>query len=151
MARSIGNWMKLASLVEEHKDGSWLYRGESVDHGELKPKAGRIGSRRGAARKQPYDPFQIKSVRLYRPPHIAPRIPAQRSVFTYHPSPTQDFRSKKVVKYEIDKGQCGRIKNLLDRCAINESSLFPDIDGLSRYVGWRYKWAKFHQAVENDD
>lgn len=234
MARSINNWMELANLVEEHRDGSWLYRGESTDHEELKPKAGRIGSRRGAARKQPYDPaherealrifkrearphlghrpetdlewmaiaqhhgmstrlldwsesllvaaffavfdagtrgngviyavenvptateamerepFQIKSVRLYRPPHISPRIPAQRSVFTYHPSPTEDFRSKKVVKYEIDKGQCGRIKNLLDRCAINESSLFPDIDGLSRYLGWRYKWAKFHEGDGND-
>lgn len=34
------------------------------------------------------------------------------------------------------------IKRLLGACAINESSLFPDLDGLSRYIGWRYKWGK---------
>ena len=90
-------------------------------------------------------PFEIKSVRIYRPQHITPRIPAQRSVFTIHPDPTKDFKAGSLAKYIIDKSVCGRIKNILNTCAINESSLFPDIDGLSRYIGWRYKWAKFHE------
>jgi hypothetical protein len=37
---------------------------------------------------------------------------------------------------------CAKIKKVLDACAVNEASLFPDIDGLSRYLGWRYKWGK---------
>ena len=226
--------MQLADLLETHKDGSWLYRGESFDHGILRPKAGRVGSNSGAARKKPHDPaherealrlfkrearphlshrpetdlewlaiaqhhgmstrlldwsesllvaaffavfnagtrgdgivyavhsvpavtpamerdpFRIKSVRLYRPPHISPRIPAQRSVFTYHPNPVEDYRPKEFTRIEIESRACGRIKNLLDKCAINESSLFPDIDGLSRYIGWRYKWAKLQNDLEDE-
>lgn len=87
-------------------------------------------------------PFAIKYVAIYRPPHIAPRIPAQRSVFTVHPKPTVDFRSENVISWPISSAVCGEIKAILDSCAINESSLFPDLDGLSRYIGWRYKWGK---------
>ena len=92
--------------------------------------------------KQATKPFDIKSVLMYRPPHITPRIPAQRSVFTIHPDPTQDF-GQNVTTWTIGEGACGDIESILDACAINESSLFPDMDGLARYVGWRYKWGKF--------
>src|SRR5438093_8833801 len=41
-------------------------------------------------------PFDISDVRSYRPPHITSRIPAQRSVFTVHPDPTQDRKSTRL-------------------------------------------------------
>jgi len=91
---------------------------------------------------QAEQPFNIGSVLAYRPPHITPRIPAQRSVFTLHPNPTVDF-TPRVTTWTIGKNACGQIKAILDACGINESSLFPDMDGLAGYVGWRYKWAKF--------
>lgn len=87
-------------------------------------------------------PFEINGVMVYRPPHITPRIPSQRSVFTIHADPTIDFRSHDVKSWKISPSACGKIKSILDACAINESSLFPDLDGLSRYIGWRYKWGK---------
>ncbi len=87
-------------------------------------------------------PFTMKSPAVYRPPHITPRIPAQRSVFTVHPDPTAPFETKSLVRWVVAHRACGQIKRILDTCAINESSLFPDIDGLARYIGWRYKWAK---------
>jgi hypothetical protein len=31
---------------------------------------------------------------------------------------------------------------ILDACGVNESSLFPDLDGLARHIGWRYKWGR---------
>ena len=31
---------------------------------------------------------------------------------------------------------------MLDSCAINESTLFPDLDGLARHLDWRYKWGQ---------
>jgi len=37
---------------------------------------------------------------------------------------------------------CSRIKLVLDACAINESALFPELDGLARYLGWRYRWGR---------
>jgi hypothetical protein len=34
-----------------------------------------------------------------------------------------------------------RIKRMLDsEYQINEATLFADMDGLARYVGWRHKW-----------
>jgi hypothetical protein len=87
-------------------------------------------------------PFELEEPGIYRPPHITPRIPAQRSVFTLHPDPTLPFVHR-YSKWVVSSKACGNIKKILDSCAINESSLFPDIDGLSRYLGWRYKWGKF--------
>jgi len=88
-------------------------------------------------------PFNAKTPGIYRPPHIASRIPAQRSVFTLHPNPTEAFAPKGLRKWLIAEGACVEIKRILDACGINDSSLFPDLDGLSRYLGWRYKWGKF--------
>jgi len=93
-------------------------------------------------------PFEISEVRLYPPPHITSRIPAQRSVFTVHPDPTQEYSPVSMSRWEITATACGAIKSILDACAINESSLFPGVDGLSRHIRWRYKWAKFH--MEDD-
>lgn len=169
----IGSWLDVAKLVQECSDGSWVFRGESSVGRPLLPKAGRVGSYSGAARKREYvladekkaleafkkqarphlnhtpvtdtewlaiaqhhgmstrlldwtesllvatyfaacqagargdavvygvrglepltpmeesDPFLVTAPGLYRPPHISPRIPAQRSVFTVHANPTE--------------------------------------------------------------
>lgn len=86
------------------------------------------------------NPFKIEEIKLYRPPHISPRIPAQRSVFTIHPNPTSTYNPPTLQIWKIDCYVCGHIKAVLDSCAINEASLYPDLDGWSRYIGWRYKW-----------
>ena len=87
------------------------------------------------------NPFKVEKITVYHPPHISPRIPAQRSVFTLHPDPTVDFANEATL-WRVNSDACVRIKQILDACAINEASLFPDLDGLARYIGWRYKWAK---------
>jgi len=88
-------------------------------------------------------PFRLKSPGIFRPPHITPRIPAQRSIFTVHPNPTRPFAPRVLNRWTISARVCANIKRVLDACAINEGSLFPDIDGLSRYIAWRYKWGKY--------
>jgi hypothetical protein len=88
-------------------------------------------------------PFKLKRLVLYRPPHIAARIPAQSSVFTVHPDPTANLVRPGLKRWVIKKSACMSIKRMLDSCAINESTLFPDLDGLARHLGWRYKWGKF--------
>lgn len=224
--KAIGSWKELAEAIETHSDGTWLFRGESTSGHPLLPKAGRVGTYKGAARKKPYDvadekralealkrqarpylqhnpisdvewlaiaqhhgmstrlldwteslmvaawfavqksgtegdsvvycarkvpvitraeenkPFSLRKVKLYRPPHISSRIPAQRSVFTIHPEPTTPFQSRYLIRLHISERACMAIKKILNACAINEASLFPDLDGLSRHLGWSYKWAK---------
>jgi hypothetical protein len=92
-------------------------------------------------------PFELKEICMFRAPHISWRIPAQRSVFTIHPDPTACFEHPQLEKWVIahQDGLCGEIKRNLDACGINDAALFPDIDGLARYIAWRYKWAFFRR------
>jgi hypothetical protein len=86
------------------------------------------------------DPFAVDRVHIYRPAHIDSRISAQRSVFTIHPDPTEPFADPGLRKWEISRDACRDLKLVLDSCAINYASLFPDLQGLARHIGWRYKW-----------
>jgi len=90
------------------------------------------------------NPFEVKVVGLYRPSHISPRIPAQRAVFTVHPKPAEEeFQTDRVEKWILSKGRhTFWLKQILDACAVNRAALFPDLDGLAQYIGWRYKWGK---------
>lgn len=90
--------------------------------------------------KETQDPFSIKEVSIYRPPHISPRIAAQRSIFTIHPNPTEPFQHPNLMTWVISRQACSELKGILDSCAINYASLFPDLGGLAAHVGWRYQW-----------
>jgi hypothetical protein len=86
------------------------------------------------------DPFAIDEVSIYRPRHIDTRISAQRSVFTIHPDPTAGFDHSGLRTWTVSQRACRDLKIVLDSCAINYASMFPDLHGLARHVGWRYKW-----------
>jgi hypothetical protein len=89
---------------------------------------------------QHHDPFSIAEVSIYRPRHIDARISAQRSVFTVHPEPTVAFADDRLQRWTVSQAACRDVKVILDACAINYASMFPDVQGLARHVGWRYKW-----------
>jgi hypothetical protein len=90
------------------------------------------------------DAFSLKSeVAIYWPPHISPRIPAQRGLFTVHRTPDKAPERLSIEKLILYKGrQSFWLKLLIDKCGVNRASLFPDMDGLAGYMGWRYKWGK---------
>lgn len=91
-------------------------------------------------------PFGFDGVWVYDPPHISPRIPAQRGAFTLHSEPDRPLQAnhdtrERLEKWVIPSTCCYKIRRILDVCAINRASLFPDLDGLARALEWRYKWA----------
>jgi hypothetical protein len=91
----------------------------------------------------PDTPFiDIIDVTLVRPPHLSPRITAQRGLFTLHPKPTEKYEPQKMRKWIIPSQKCFKLKLILDTCAINEASLFPDLQGLAENISWRYKWGR---------
>ena len=94
-----------------------------------------------------HDPFSIDEVSIYRPRHLDRRIAAQRSVFTVHPQPTAAFESDALHRWTVSQAACRDLKLVLDACAINYASMFPDVQGLARHVGWRYKWGRSQGPV----
>jgi hypothetical protein len=94
--------------------------------------------------EDPFDSKAIPDIVIYRPPHISPRIPAQRSLFTIHPHPDGPPLKPLHVERLIlpRRPDALEIKDRLDDCAINRASLFPDLDGLANYIAWRHKWGK---------
>jgi hypothetical protein len=84
--------------------------------------------------------FGIQKPYTYHPPHISPRIPAQQAVFTVHAEPDKVLQSDSLQIIDIPGKHCIELKRMLDVAGFNRASLFPDLDGLSTHLSWRYKW-----------
>src|SRR5450759_888813 len=64
---TVTSWKDLASLIEHCSDGKSIFRGEASNSYALKPKAGRVGILRGAARRKPYIPaHEREALELFR-------------------------------------------------------------------------------------
>jgi hypothetical protein len=86
-------------------------------------------------------PFEVDNIYLYQPPHIAPRITAQRACFTVHPS---DYIGRRypwpcsLVKIIIPARARIVIRATLREHGIHCASLFPDPAGIAREIRHRY-------------
>ena len=83
-------------------------------------------------------PAQQNVVALY-PSHLTPRITTQRGLFTVHKDPLEEWSPKDLKKWQIPSETFLEIKKKLDIVGINRASLFPDIDGIAKYINWLYK------------
>jgi hypothetical protein len=81
-----------------------------------------------------------EEVVAYYPQHLTPRITAQRGLFTYHKKPEQPYKPSCFIKWIIPSSICFNLKLVINKCGINEASMFPDLDGIAKHVGWLYKW-----------
>lgn len=82
------------------------------------------------------DPLQLKSSKVYLPSHITERIRAQSGLFTISPDPTVSLIKNVVAKIRIRKERKCEIKHMLNKIGVHEKALFPDIDGLSKWIRW---------------
>jgi uncharacterized protein len=79
------------------------------------------------------------------PTHIARRISSQRSCFTIHGtdpeglSKLQNEKNGPLVKIVIPSFRAETIRQELDTCGIDEATIFPDLDGLSRTLAGRWR------------
>lgn len=88
------------------------------------------------------DPFSIskeKQPRLFRPPHISPRVPVQNAVLTLHNAPDEPWEPDEIIKLEIPGKSFEEIKSALNAIGFNEASQFPDLDGIGRHLGWLFE------------
>jgi hypothetical protein len=76
------------------------------------------------------------------PPRAHKRIFAQKSVFTLHVvnlKSIEDFFPGCVKKFDIPLDALDEANEFLNLAGINEYSMFPDLDGLGRYLKKRHK------------
>jgi FRG domain len=89
------------------------------------------------------DPFasEIGEIpRLIRPPHISPRITAQKGVLTLHPKPDRDWDADGIHRWKIEKDATLTLKGILDFCGVHAASLFPDsADRHTEHLAWLHK------------
>lgn len=89
------------------------------------------------------DPLQIKNQKVYLPSHVTERIRAQSGLFTISPDPTIPLEKNVVARIRVNKDCKQEIKLMLNKIGVHEKTLFPDIDGLSRWI----RWMKFDSLI----
>jgi len=86
------------------------------------------------------DPFDIVEPFIeVHTDHQSDRITAQRGFFTLHKAPDQPFREKTMVKFIFPEESRDAVLNEIDFYGVNESSLFPGLDGIAAYWAWFYR------------
>lgn len=89
------------------------------------------------SKKLPEKPLEIKNVVRFIPRHITPRIKAQSGLFSAHPNPKEELNDPdNMVKLVIPFGQRPKLKHSLYRLGVHEASVYPDLDGAARHIGW---------------
>ena len=53
-----------------------------------------------------------------------------------------------MEKWELPMGRPTFVLKMILDFSVNRASLFPDLDGLSDHLGWRYKWDKFRLSTQ---
>jgi len=139
-------WLNVMVIGKDSVDpvGDVLIPGPKKEDAWLPKRFGRLGALRSL-------PIAVL------PGHFDKRIGAQRSMFTVHGSdPVGLLTAAKTSRYVglakivIPSFEIGRVKRSLDTNGIDETTVFPDLEHLSRVVEYRWKEDKAklpHQRV----
>lgn len=77
-------------------------------------------------------PFDLTNDCLYDPKHITSRISAQSGLFTVHGVPSKVFEASSLERVLIREQCLINLNIMADTYNVNEYTMFPDLDGLSR-------------------
>jgi len=121
-----------------HKDevnpvGDALFFGRNRQESKWLPK------RSGWSKSLPELPIAVL------PGHFDKRIGAQRSSFTIHGRNKDGLlavagaKGARLIKIVIPGSAVKQIRRSLDTCGIDDTTIFPDLEGLSRVIEFRWK------------
>ena len=93
-----------------------------------------IYSPTGFHREEDINPENLKATVAFLPSHGTKRITAQSGVFTIHPDLSPELESASMKKIIIPKYRKKEFLKTLSKYGINNSTLFPDLDGLTSHI-----------------
>ncbi|MEP2772368.1 MAG: FRG domain-containing protein [Fulvivirga sp.] len=101
------------------------------------------------------DPLSNKITKIFRSTVVSRRISSQSGLFTVHKinsngkmirfETNREFKNK-LHKLIIPHSEFSAIRKQLHILGVNNSTIFPDIDGFCRHLEWRY--SKFNDEIK---
>lgn len=82
-------------------------------------------------------PFKITGNVIYDPPHVSPRIRAQDGVLLACWQPMQELDEKDYLEIVIKQSAHDEIRRRLDQYGVFDKQLFPDLDGIAKWLKYR--------------
>jgi hypothetical protein len=82
-------------------------------------------------------PFDIKGNVIYHPPHISPRMRAQDSVLLACHKPLEALEDRDCLEIIIRHDAHDDIRRRLDQYGVFDRQLFPDLDGIAKWLKYR--------------
>lgn len=82
-------------------------------------------------------PFEIKENVIYHPPHISPRLRAQDSVLLACQKPFEALEERDRIEIIIRHDAHDDIRRRLDQYGVFDRQLFPDLDGIAKWLRYR--------------
>ena len=82
-------------------------------------------------------PFDITENVIYHPPHISPRMRAQDSVLLACHRPFEALEDRDWIEIVIRHDAHDDIRRRLDQYGVFDRQLFPDLDGIARWLRYR--------------
>lgn len=82
-------------------------------------------------------PFEIKENVIYHPPHISPRLRAQDSVLLACHHPLEALEDRDCIEIIIRHDAHDDIRRRLDQYGVFDRQLFPDLDGIAKWLRYR--------------
>lgn len=83
----------------------------------------------------------LKQIAAFFPSHISPRLSAQSGMFTVHPLDGKPFADDSLLKIVIPRDKKRKLADKLLKLGVHHASMFPDLDGLSRYLRYVNNYA----------
>lgn len=82
-------------------------------------------------------PFEITENVIYDPPHVSPRIRAQDGVLLACHQPLKPLEEKDYLEIVIKCKAHDDIRRRLDQYGVFDKQLFPDLDGIAKWLKYR--------------
>lgn len=82
-------------------------------------------------------PFEITKNVIYHPPHVSPRLRAQDSVLLACHKPFEALEERDYLEIVIRHNAHDDIRRRLDQYGVFDRQLFPDLDGIAKWLRYR--------------
>jgi hypothetical protein len=96
-----------------------------------------VVARRPASTFHRLSPFKISENVIYDPPHVSPRIRAQDGVLMACYRPMDSLEEKDYLEIVIKHEAHDEIRRRLDQYGVFDKQLFPDLDGIAKWLKYR--------------